>query len=447
MKRMITSCFGLGKMPIASGTWGSIPPVIIFFILYKLGAGAMMISGMFAFLAIMFSAGCVLFSNDVIAATGKKDPSEVVADEFAGQSITLIFAAFLPFSNIYILCGAAFLLFRFFDITKIWPANKLEKCPHGWGILLDDIMAGIYAGLILMAIFLPDWSSAIENTHDKPLNIFSAAILGAVQGLTEFLPVSSSGHLVLFEELLPNIDPDSPEMLLFDLSIHVATVLAILVYYHKSIFDLFKNLAQSGKYGSNPVEIYKKSPSVRFLVLAFVTTAVTGVGYILFKDQLESARKLYIVAFMWLITATLLLITDMRTKTRIGLREFGIWAAVIIGIAQTMAILPGISRSGATICTAILIGLHRKWAIQYSFLIAIPAIIAGAALKFIQDFSLFTEAGISSSILIIAMVSSFITGMVSLIILVKSSRKKKLKWFAIYCYLLAIAAIIYSYIR
>ncbi len=446
MKRLLTSCFGLGHMPIAPGTWGSIPPVIIFFLLRKIEVDSVVTCTIFGFLAVLGSVICIKFSDEVISHTGRKDPGEIVIDEFAGQSVVLMFAAFVS-GNIYILCAASFLLFRFFDITKIWPAWQLERLHGGTGILLDDIMAGIYGGLAVLLIFVPDWQTALRSPDGQTLNIISASILGLVQGLTEFLPVSSSGHLVLFEDLLPDIEPDSPQMLLFDLSIHVATVLAIFVYYHKSIAALFRNLFRSGKYGSNPLEIYEKSPSVRFLFLAAVTTLVTGAGYFLFKEPLESARKLEIAAFMWLITGTLLLITDLRKRTRLGLRDFGIFAAVIIGLAQTAAIIPGISRSGATICTAILLGLHRKWAIEYSFLIAIPAILAGAGLKFLEDFSLIGQNTLPVPTILSAMAMSFIAGLISLFILIKSSRKRKLKWFAFYCYGLAVFTIIFSFTR
>lgn len=444
MKRMLTSCFGLGMMPIAAGTWGSIPPVVLFFVLRQFNISPTINASIFAVLAIAFSYFTIAFSDDVIKKTGKKDPSEVVSDEVAGQSVTLIFTSFLVTQNLYALCITAFLLFRFFDITKLYPANKLEQLPSGKGILLDDIMAGIYAGILMLIVFVIDWSQTL--TSDAAIISTPAAIiLGMVQGLTEFLPVSSSGHLVLFEHFLPDVNPDSQEMLLFDLSIHVATVLAILVYYCKDIIKFLKNIFQFKKYGNTPIAIYKKSPSVRLLVLAIITTGVTGVGYILFKDQLESARKIEIVSLMWIVTATLLLITDMRTKARIGLRQFGVFAAIIIGIAQTAAILPGISRSGSTICIAILLGLHRNWAIQYSFLIAIPAILAGAALKLIEQIDTISQATLPIHTVLLAMTAAFVMGIISLFLLVKSSRKRKLKWFAVYCYLLAIGSLIYSY--
>ena len=155
MKRLLTSCFGLGFLPVASGTWGSIPSVVIFALLCYFEVSAVAILMIMAVLALAGSVVCVKFSPDIIAKTGRTDPGEIVADEFAGQAL-----AFLPISfiattaisgnQIWIVIGANFLLFRFFDILKPWPIRKLEKLPAGWGILADDLLAGVYASVVLI---------------------------------------------------------------------------------------------------------------------------------------------------------------------------------------------------------------------------------------------------------------------------------------------------------
>ena len=173
-----------------------------------------------------------------MAATGKNDPVEVVADEFAGQAVTFLAIPFLTTAaisakQIWAAAVLGFLLFRLFDIVKPWPIRKFEKLPKGWGILVDDLLAGIYASIALLFCLktgLLNYLGTFFCFDGTSLNIFSAAILGAVQGLTEFLPVSSSGHLVLFETFF-NFDPEKPEMLLFDLAIHVGTVVAILTNF------------------------------------------------------------------------------------------------------------------------------------------------------------------------------------------------------------------------
>ncbi len=148
MKRMLTSCFGLGWLPFAPGTWGSLPPAIIFALICYFGASVVGVSIVMAALAVAGSFVCVKFADVVIAETGKSDPSEVVADEFAGQALTFIGACTAGFGPI-VTAAIGFALFRIFDILKPWPIRKLEKLPSGWGILADDLLAGVYAAIIL----------------------------------------------------------------------------------------------------------------------------------------------------------------------------------------------------------------------------------------------------------------------------------------------------------
>ena len=447
MRRLLASCLGLGWLPVAPGTWGSLPPAMLFALMCYHVSSAAAISITMAVLALVGSVVCIKFAPVVIAATDETDPREVVADEFSGQAVTFLFIAAVPISNIWVTGLLGFLLFRFFDILKPWPIRKLEKLPKGWGILLDDLAAGVYAGIALLfclRIGLAEYLSGTLRFDGSSLNIFSAAILGAIQGLTEFLPVSSSGHLVLLENLF-HFDPEKPEMLLFDLTIHTGTVIAIFIVFRKSIAAFAKNLIALGKYGSTPIAIYKKSPSVHLLVLAIATTFVTSVLGLLFKHYFESARgNLTVIAVMWLINATLLLITDWRGETRLGLRQFGLVAAVIVGLAQTAAIMPGISRSGATICAAILIGLHRRWAVEFSFLIAIPAILGATAVELIQNFDKINSAAMPLSTIIVGPAVAAIVGVAALKILIKVSRKANLKIFAFYCYILACFVFFFS---
>jgi undecaprenyl-diphosphatase len=451
MKRLLTSCFGLGWLPLAPGTWGSLPPAVMFDLLGYLGWSPVAIALVMAAFILAGAFICVLFAPAVIAATGKNDPREVVTDEVAGQAVTFLFI--VPFlsafstDQICLTTTIGFLLFRFFDITKPWPVRKLEKYPAGWGILADDLLAGVYAGIALIVCYktgLLDYTCALcYQSESSSLGVIEAVILGIVQGLTEFLPVSSSGHLVLFENLF-KFNPETPAMLLFDLCVHVGTVAAIFVVFRKSISNFVKNLLASGKYGKNPIEIYRRSPSVHILVLAVLVTGVTGVLGILLEKYFSAARgNLKVVALMWLITGTLLLITDFRKKTQLGLRQFGVWAAIIVGLAQSAAIMPGISRSGATICAAILIGLHRRWAVEFSFLIAIPAILGATLIESIKNFDEISAGGLPILSVLIGSVAAAVTGILALKLLIKTSRKANLKYFAFYCYLLGIFVLIY----
>jgi len=157
MKRLLTSCFGLGRLPVAPGTWGSLPVAIIFGLMSQMQAPAVIISIVMATLALAGSVVCVKFAPAAIAATGKNDPREVVADELAGQAVTFLAAPLLSpeilsIRQIWIITAGGFLLFRLFDIVKPCPIRRLEKLPEGWGVLADDLLAGVYAAIVLQII-------------------------------------------------------------------------------------------------------------------------------------------------------------------------------------------------------------------------------------------------------------------------------------------------------
>jgi phosphatidylglycerophosphatase A len=172
MKRLLTSCFGLGRLPVAPGTWGSLPPTIIFGLLHQFGASSFVTLIVMAAIAAAASFVCVKFAPAAIEATGKKDPREVVADEAAGQAVTFLFSPFFFIEagstrQIWFATVLGFVLFRLFDIIKPWPIRKLEKLPNGWGILADDLLAGIFAGIGLLVYslylyYLLSWSQAIQ---------------------------------------------------------------------------------------------------------------------------------------------------------------------------------------------------------------------------------------------------------------------------------------------
>ena len=148
--RVFTSCFGLGMLPIAPGTWGSLPLAVVFGVLLCLGVPAFVICLVMAGFVILGSVSCIVFAPAAIEATGKKDPGEVVADELAGQAVTFLAAGFFAAeSNGAVLAMVGFLAFRFFDILKPPPCRRLEKLPAGFGILADDLMAGVYAAIVL----------------------------------------------------------------------------------------------------------------------------------------------------------------------------------------------------------------------------------------------------------------------------------------------------------
>jgi phosphatidylglycerophosphatase A len=163
MKRLLASCFGLGWLPLVPGTWGSLPSAIIFVLMAQMGMSAVLITIAMAALALAGSIICVKCASVVIAATGKNDPKEVVADELAGQAITFLMVPFLvttTFSTtqLWTIAAIGFFLFRLFDTIKPPPAHQLEKLPAGWGILADDLFAGIYAAIALI-IYIRLWAA------------------------------------------------------------------------------------------------------------------------------------------------------------------------------------------------------------------------------------------------------------------------------------------------
>jgi phosphatidylglycerophosphatase A len=154
MKRLLTSCFGLGWLPLAPGSWGSLPSAVVFGLAFYFGGSDLLVFLlMFAFF-IFGSIICLKFSDAAVAATGKDDPNEVVADEVAGQALTFLAMPFVIGSvisghQLFVIVVLGYFLFRLFDTVKPWPSYRLEELPAGWGILADDLMAGVYAGLAL----------------------------------------------------------------------------------------------------------------------------------------------------------------------------------------------------------------------------------------------------------------------------------------------------------
>jgi undecaprenyl-diphosphatase len=447
MKRIFTSCFGLGLVPGAPGTFASLLVLVIFAGLLYSGIPLNLLILIMACLTAAASVICVLFSPAIESLTGKKDPHEIVIDEFAGQALVyvliLLFTdSFAIKNHIWLFAVGGFAMFRLFDISKPWPIKKFEKLPAGIGILTDDLAAGIFAGFLTAlaaALANPNITLHLSAVGSK-LNIFTAVFLGLVQGFTEFLPVSSSGHLALFENLFGF---DVENMLLFDLIVHTGTVISIFIVFRKSIAAFVKNIFLTAGNLKNPSAIYERNTGVRFLILAVVATIVTAIPGFMLKDYLEKAREsLLTISIMWIITGILLTVTDFR-KTKMSLRKFGVVSAVVIGLFQAVAIMPGISRSGATISAAILLGLRRRWALEFSFLLAIPAILGATAVELIKDFNKINPQNLSVIAALAGLLTAVIAGIAALKILIKFTRKASLKSFAFYCFILACLVLIY----
>jgi len=261
------------------------------------------------------------------------------------------------------------------------------------------------------------------------MTIFEAIILGIIQGLTEFLPVSSSGHLELAKVILGN-NSVPQESMLMTVVLHAATALSTIVVFRKDILRLLKGVFQ-----------FKNNDEFKFslnIVLSMIPAAAVGV---LLDEQIEAffGGKVLLVGSMLLITAVLLLLADRAKKTD---KKVGITQAIIIGVAQAIAILPGISRSGATISTSVLLGIDREKAARFSFLMVVP-LIFGKMAKDILDGAFENITG-SITTYGIGFFAAFFTGILACTWMIKLVKNSQLKYFAFYCVVVGLVAVIYS---
>lgn len=259
----------------------------------------------------------------------------------------------------------------------------------------------------------------------------SALFLGFVQGLTEFLPVSSSGHLVLFQQFVEIAGDD----VLFDLVLHVGTLIPVLWFYREQVAELFVDPLR----GEGP---FLQRPGVRLwglLVVASVPTAVIGLA---FEDLFEALfANPAALAVTFLITAGVLFST--RFAPLGAPRKLALGTAFALGVVQGLAITPGISRSGSTISAALLMGLEKEEAARFSFLMSVPA-ISGAVLLKLKDADL---ASFDPVALGLGFVTSMVVGYLALTLLVRLVKNGKFHHFAGYCVCAAVAAAIIAFTR
>lgn len=280
------------------------------------------------------------------------------------------------------------------------------------------------------------------------MDILTAMFLGVVQGITEFLPVSSSGHLVLFETLF-GFDAESPEMLLFDLATHVGTVVAVLIVFRKPLCRFLRHPASLGR-----DEAEEASASAGSLTLALVVLMVlaanfaTGALVLPLKKLFTDARgSLFVVALMWAVTGTLLWLTDRKKSSPLDLAAFGLKGAVLVGLAQGVAVLPGISRSGMTIGVAVLLGLQRHRAVEFSMLIGIPAILGATLIETVGNWQSVSADGPVVVATLAGAACAAVVGVGALKLLLVVSGRAQLRYFGFYCYALSAGSMIYLLLR
>lgn len=289
------------------------------------------------------------------------------------------------------------------------------------------------------------------------MSLIEAIIMGIVQGIAEFLPVSSSGHLAIFKHIL-NIETDTG--LLFDIMLHFGTLVAIFIAFWKDIKELivggfsilyrvFVNVFRFFKRIVNKdIEYCKvlKTDYDRFVMLIIVSTIPTGLAGVLLGDVFEKAGESLLITGMFLmLTAILLYIADHCTVGKTTMKDASYTKAGIIGFAQAAAISPGLSRSGTTITACLLCGFTKEFAVKYSFLMSIPAVL-GAVVLDVPDL---LSSGIETDLLfnyVIGTIISGVVGYICIITMLKIVKNKKFFGFTIYCATIGLIAIIANFI-
>ncbi len=261
--------------------------------------------------------------------------------------------------------------------------------------------------------------------------IIKSIILGIIQGLTEFLPVSSSGHLELGKAILGN-DLSAKESMMMTVVLHFATALSTVVIFRKDVIEIVKGLFQ-----------FKKNEELEFSMKIILSMIPAGIVGVLWDDMIESFfdGQVLLVGFMLIITGGLLFLADRAKKTD---QKVSYSSAMLIGISQAIAILPGISRSGATISTSVLLGVDRERAARFSFLMVVPLIFGKIAKDVVSDE--FTMDDMNVKALSIGFVAAFVTGLLACTWMIKLVKKSKLSYFAYYCFAVGLIAIVYKFV-
>lgn len=270
-----------------------------------------------------------------------------------------------------------------------------------------------------IGIFVPDFKKTMK------MDTLQAIILGIVQGLTEFLPVSSSGHLQLANEILgTDLNPDSS--LTFSLALHAATVLSTIVVLHTEVMSLLRGVFST---------TYNKEQA--YLVKIIISMIPVGIVGFCFMEYVEAAFSSTLVVGVMLLLTALLLTFSYYAKPRVK-EDISYRDAFIIGVAQAVAVMPGLSRSGSTIATGLLLGNKKDNVAQFSFLMVLPPIIGNALLDVLKDDF---GGGVELLPLVCGFVAAFVTGCLACRFMIEIVKRGRLIWFAIYCLVVGLVAI------
>lgn len=276
------------------------------------------------------------------------------------------------------------------------------------------------------------------------MTFFEAILLGILQGLTEFLPVSSSGHLVLAQQFLGLKEP----LVFFDVMLHVGTLAAVLVAYRDAIKRLVVgglSILGDAQFWRQPRAMLNTSAELKFIGLILLGSIPTGIIAVLFKTELESFfDEVRLVSMMLILTGVILQLPRFRRENADNpVGQLKTWHAPLIGIAQGCAITPGISRSGSTISLALFLGIPAKTAAEYSFLLSIPAILGAVVLK-IRDVG---DTTVPLHIMGTGMIASFIVGYIALRFLLVMLNRGKFSVFSYYCIALGLTSLLIALIQ
>jgi len=282
---------------------------------------------------------------------------------------------------------------------------------------------------------LPMLKNPFESMRMEPLQ---AMFLGLVQGLTEFLPVSSSGHLVIFQQYFGFTEPE----IFFDVSVHVGTLLAVLIFFRKEIADILSSVFRWFRHLFAPGPMFIDDPMklALWIVIGSIPTGIIGLGFHKIADRIFAS--LPVVGCSLIVTGLALALTLMVRKPGKGMHHFSARTALLIGTVQGLAVLPGLSRSGATICAGLFLGIDRETAARYSFLLSVPAILGA---EFLSILDLPSGPVLLSPAVLIGTATAFVTGYGALALLVYIVKIGRLYLFAPYCLLLGIATLIFAF--
>lgn len=259
------------------------------------------------------------------------------------------------------------------------------------------------------------------------MELLPAAILGLVQALTEFLPVSSSGHLVLSRILL---GVETEHGAAFEVAVHFGTLLSVIIVLREDVWSLLRSSWTALTQPRELPRLWSDNPEFKVLVAILVGCVPAGVVGLAFKDQLEAAFSSPLVVCSALIVTGFVLLATLLPAP--GDKRVGLGSAVLIGIAQAVAIIPGVSRSGSTIATAMFLGLERDHAARYSFLLSLPVIAGATALKARELLSVQISGDTWLALGVGALVS-FLAGIGALILLMRIVRRGGFAHFGWYC--------------